>query len=103
MKDILLIPQPPYFNHLEVDIFDFPHGQDADPRKRMTITVDYGKYDVDQLTARGMDFDAIMAYYKDWIYDQVRYRLLEDWNAVSGLDETLKIVEDHVRPLVLTD
>ena len=24
-------------------------------------------------------------------------------HAVGGLDETLKIVEDHVRPLVLTD
>lgn len=96
MKELLLKPQTPYFNHLEVDVFDFPSGDGGEPRKRMTFTVDYGKYDVDQLKAQGMDLTASMEYYKDWIYHLVRARLLDDWTARSGYDETLDIVREHI-------
>ena len=99
MKDLLLKPQAPYFNHLEIDVFDFPKGLDHDPSWRMTLTVDYGKFDVDQLKREGMDMEASMKYYRDWIYSQIRVRLLDDWNAVSGLDESLDIVRDHIKDM----
>ena len=97
MKDILLRPQIPYFNHDEVDVLDFPKGTDSEPRWRCTITVDYGKYDVDQLKAQGnADLDAALEYYRNWIYGLVRARLLDDWTAVGGLDEVLGIVREHI-------
>ena len=97
MKDLLLKPQPPYFNHVEVDVMDFPGGLDKDPRKRMTITVDYGEFDVNQLKKQGMDFVQALDYYRDWIYGQVKYRLLDDWTATGGMDETMAIVEEHIK------
>ena len=96
MKEILLRPQIPYFNYVDVDVLDFPKGPDGEPRKRMTITVDYGKFDVDQLKKQGMDLKAAMEYYRDWIYQLVRVRLLDEWTAVGGLDETLSIVRSHI-------
>lgn len=96
MKDILLRPQEPYFNHVEVDVLDYPKGTDNDPRWRCTITVDYGEYDVDQLKAQGKDLDSSLVYYRNWIYDLVRARLLDDWTATGGFNETMKIVKDHI-------
>ena len=97
MKDILLRPRTPYFNHLEVDVLDFPNGLSADPRKRMTVDIEYAKFDVDQLKKDGLDLESAMAYYNDWLYHLVRARLLDDWTAVEGLDETMGIVRAHIR------
>ena len=100
MKEILLKPQAPYFTHLEVDVLDFPNGTSADPRWRMTITVEYAKFDVDQLKNRGINtLGSAIDYYISWIYDQIRFRLLDNWTAVGGLDETLDIVRDHIKDM----
>ena len=37
-----------------------------------------------------------MEYYNDWLYDLIRARLLDDWTAVGGLEETMSIVRDHI-------
>ena len=98
MKDILLKPQAPYFNHDEIDILDFPKGLDQEPRWRCTITVDYGKYDVDQIKSQGIGtLDGALEYYNNWIYGLVRARLLDEWTAVGGLEETMEIVRDHIK------
>ena len=99
MKDILLKPQTPYFNHLEVDVMDFPKGLDQEPRKRMTVTIEYSKFDVDQYRRDGSDLVGVMEHYKDWLYNLIRIRLLDDWNAVGGLDETMEIVKDHIKDM----
>ena len=99
MKDILLRPQAPYFNHLEVDVLDFPHGTDNEPRKRMTVTIEYAKFDVDQIRRDYPDLESVMQYYNDWLYALVRVRLLDDWTAVGGLEETMGIVRDHIKDM----
>ena len=99
MKDILLRPQAPYFNHLEVDVLDFPHGTDNEPRKRMTVTIEYAKFDVDQFRRDHPDLESVMQYYNDWLYALVRVRLLDDWTAVGGLEETMGIVRDHIKDM----
>ena len=38
-----------------------------------------------------------MQYYNDWLYALVRVRLLDDWTAVGGLEETMGIVRDHIK------
>ena len=97
MKDILLKPQAPYFNYLEVDVMDFPGGPDSDPRKRMTVTIEYAKFDVDQIRRDHPDLESVMQYYNEWLYALVRVRLLDDWTAVGGLEETMAIVRDHIK------
>ena len=97
MKDILLKPQAPYFNHLEVDVMDFPGGPDSDPRKRMTVTIENAKFDVDQIRRDHPDLESVMQYYNEWLYSLVRARLLDDWTAVGGLEETMAIVRDHIK------
>ena len=99
MKDILLRPQAPYFNHLEVDVLDFPQGTDNEPRKRMTVTIEYAKFDVDQIRRAHPDLESVMQYYNDWLYALVRVRLLDDWTAVGGLEETMGIVRDHIKDM----
>jgi hypothetical protein len=96
MKEILLKPQEPYFSHLDVDVLDFPNGTSAEPRKRMTVTIEYSEFDVNQIRRDGRDLDGVMEYYNDWLYDLIRARLLDDWTAVSGLEETMSIVRDHI-------
>lgn len=99
MKDILLKPQDPYFNHLEVDVMDFPGGPGTEPRKRMTVTIEYAKFDVDQIRREHPELESVMQYYSDWLYSLVRARLLDDWTAVGGLDETLDIVRDRIKDM----
>ena len=97
MKDILLRPQAPYFNHMEVDILDFPKGTDEEPRWRMKVDIEYSEFDVDQLKKRGLDLDGAMDYYNDWLYKLIRARLLDEWKAVGGLEETMDIVKEHIK------
>ena len=99
MKDILLRPQAPYFNHLEVDVLDFPKGPDAPPRKRMTVTIEYSKFDVAQIRRDHPDLKSVMEYYDEWLYGLVRARLLDDWTATGGLEETMEIVRDHIKDM----
>ena len=99
MKDILLKPHEPNYNDLEVDVLDFPKGTDKEPRWRMTIVIEYAKFDVEQLKKEGMDLEAAMNYYEDWLYKMVRASLLNDWTAVGGLEETLEIVRDHIKDM----
>ncbi len=99
MKELLLRPQEIFVTHVEVDVLDFPKGLDSEPRKRMTVTVEYAKFDVDQLKKRGLDFKGVMDYYEDWLYNLVRARLLDDWTAVDGLSETMEIVKDHIKDM----
>ncbi len=96
MKEILLKPQTPYFTHLDVDVLDFPGGPDAEPRKRMTVTIEYSKFDVDQIRRETPDLEGVMEYYNDWLYQLIRVRILDDWTAVGGLEETMDIVRDHI-------
>ena len=99
MKDILLKPQVPFFNHLEVDVLDFPGGPGSEPRKRMTVTIDYSRFDVNQIRRDHPDLKGVMDYYRNWLYQLVRARLLDEWTAVGGLDETMGIVRDHIKDM----
>ena len=99
MKDILLKPHTPNFNHLEVDVLDFPKGLSGEPRRRMIVDIEYAKYDVEQLKKDGLDLDGAMDYYYDWLYHLIRASLLNDWTAVGGLEETMAIVRDHIKDM----
>ena len=96
MKELLLRPQEIFVTHVEVDVLDFPKGLDKEPRRRMTVAIEYSKYDVDQLKKDGLDLEGAMAYYEDWFYHLIRAHLLSDWTAVGGLEETMAIVRSHI-------
>ena len=97
LKMIRLVPDLPYTHKLDIAIYDFPEGIEKEPRHRFGITAEYSKYDVAELKKRGMDLEGAMAYYEDWIYHMVRNHILSDWQAESGLDESMKIIEEHIR------
>jgi len=96
MKEVLLRPDKPFFNNVDVAVIDFPQGRDGGERQRCKITVEFAQCDVDELKAKNMDFDAAMDYYKDWIYNVVKVNLSTDWKCVGGMDETMKIVQEHI-------
>lgn len=93
MKQIKLIPDPPFYNSLDITVLDFPSGTDAEPRRRCKISVEFAEADVKQLQSRGLDFEAAMSYYKSWIYDVVKLHIAQDWECVGGMDEVLSAVE----------
>ena len=97
MKEIKLVCDAPFFNHVDINVIDYPHGRDGEERNRMKITCDYGKYDVEQLIKRGLDFDGAMDYYRDWIYNTVRIRISQDWECVGGMDEALALIEEKIK------
>lgn len=36
-------------------------------------------------------------YYRSWIYDVIRYHILDEWEAAAGLDETLNIISEKIK------
>ena len=57
MKQIKLVPDPPFYNSVDVAVLDFPAGLDGPPRRRCKITVEFAEVDVRQLQARGLDHE----------------------------------------------
>ena len=44
-----------------------------------------------------MELCGALDYYRSWIYDVVRYHILDEWEAVSGLDETVNIISEKIK------
>ena len=97
MKQIKLKPDAPLHNYVEVAVLDFPDGPQKRVRQRCKVTVEFAEFDVKQLQKQGLDFDGAMAYYRDWLYNVVRFHLAQDWEAVSGLDEVMDIIREKVK------
>ena len=84
VKQIRLVADKPFYNNMDVAICDFG-GKDGSLRKRGKITVDYSSYDIKQLKARGYDtLESTLEYYRNWIYDTVRYFLLTEFELEEG-------------------
>ena len=97
MKEIKLKPDKPFYNSVDVAVMDFPKGRDAEPRQRCKITVDFSQFDVKQLQKRGLNYDGAMDYYRDWLYNVVRYHIASDWEAVDGYDKVFDIIREKVQ------
>ncbi len=96
-----LIPESPYFNHVKVGVYD----QNGDEwRKRCMIDVEYGESDLEQIKKNlqlggGCDCDtenAVIEYYRSWMYDLIKRLISSDWTAESGEEEVLEIVREHL-------
>ena len=94
MKEIKLKADPPFPYKLDVAVMDFTEEGE---RQRCKITIEYAESDVKELKKRGLDFDAAMKYFEDWIYGVVKYHLAQDWKCVEGWDEVMSIVKKGVK------
>lgn len=65
-------------------------------RKRCGITLEYAPRDVRELAERGMDREAMLAYYRQRIYDLVKMNISQDWACAGGMDEVMEIVGKHI-------
>ncbi len=97
MKEIELRPAMEYAHKLDVDVIDFPDGEKTKARKRCGITLDYGWRDVAELQRQELDMEGMLACYRQRIYDLVKVNISQDWTCTGGMDETLAIVEKHIR------
>lgn len=93
MRKIKLVPEQAFYNRCDVNVYDVT---DEKERKRCKIKVEYSVADVRELKAKSMDYDTAMAYYKEWIYDVVKYYIIDDWECVEGMDEIMAIVDEHI-------
>lgn len=96
MKQIKLLPDAPFHNKVDVAVIDFPDGLDGRQRQRCKVTVEFAEFDVKQLQKRGLDFDGAMDYYRDWLYNVVRYHIASDWEAVEGYEAVFDIIRQKV-------
>ena len=117
MKEIELVPALELGNKLNVDVMDFPEadapiaapeelgckaGGDGScapagrRRKRCGITLEYAPRDIRQLQEQGMGRDAMLAFYRQRVYDLVKVNISQDWECVGGMDEVLAIVGRHL-------
>lgn len=98
-KEILLKPSVPFQHYVEVAVIDFPKGrEDGTERQRCKVRVEFGRADVAQLKSQGMDMEAAMEHYRDYLYYIVKRNIASDWTAVSGLEEVMRITEEHIAP-----
>lgn len=94
MRKIKLTPEAPFQTRCDVTVYDVTDGRE---KKRCKIQVEYSAYDVEQLKKKGMDHDAAIEHYREWIYDVVKYYILDDWECTEGLEEILSIVDGYIK------
>ncbi len=97
MKQIKLIPDPPFYNSVDVAVIDFPEGISGKERQRCKVTVEFAEIDVKQLQKQGMDFEQAMEYYSKWLYEVVKYHIAQDWECLCGWDSVMEIVSEKVK------
>ena len=97
MKEIKLSADKPFHNNVDVSIIDFPDGLEGRERRRCKITVDFAESDVRQLKQQGMDFDDAMTHYEEWLYAVVKLHIAQDWKCISGYEQVVDIIKDHVK------
>ena len=112
MKEIVLKPAEIYENHMKIDVFDYtypiyekqpatlapnPAKKKGKPklRRRMTIDVDYSAYDISGIREDCPTLDEALEYYKGYVYDLVRIRILDDWYS-EDLPEILDIISEKI-------
>lgn len=96
MKEIRLEPQAPLHNYVEIAVQDFPHGSEGEPRTRCKVTAEFAAFDVQQLQKRGLDYEAAIKYYENWLYEVIKMNLAQDWTCIGGWDEVMNIIKDKV-------
>lgn len=96
MIKIKMSADKPFYNNVDVKIFDFPNGIDEEPRKRCTITVEFAEADVENLKRRGMSFDEAIKYYEEWIDSTLKRYLSQEWECLSGYEAVIDIVKEKV-------
>lgn len=97
MKEIMLKPDAPFHNSVDVAVIDFPDGPAGRQRQRCKVTVEFAEIDVRQLQKQGVDFEGAMEYYRKWLYEVVKFHLARDWRCIEGWDEVMIIVEERVK------
>ena len=97
MKEIKLVPDPPFFNSVDVAVIDFPDKTSGKERQRCKVTVEFAESDVRQLQKRGLNFAQAMDYYRDWLYRVVKVHLAQDWKCIEGWQEVMDLIEERVK------
>ncbi len=91
-----------YANHADFVIMDMtdcdPGDAGATGKKRGTFTVDYTHSDIMELKGRGLDLAGALEYYREHIYELVRYYILSEWENAGGLEEAMELIEGYIRP-----
>lgn len=93
MHKIKLVPDKPFYNRCDITVYDVTGEKE---KKRCKIAVEYAEVDVRQLKQQGMDYKAADDYYRDWIYKVVKHYIADDWECTEGMDEIMKIVDEHI-------
>ena len=89
-----LVPDIPFSTNLDIDVYGIRDGIE---KKRCTIKAEYGKSDIDSLKEKGMSLDDACCYYREWIYDLVKYLVLSDWEEAGGMEETIEIIREKIK------
>lgn len=95
-KRLKLQADPPFYNSVDVAIFDFPEGEAGRQRQRCKITVEFAESDVRLLQKEGMDFAQAMDYYEKWLYRVVKTHIAQDWEAVDGYAQIMGLIRERV-------
>lgn len=93
MRQMKLMPDVPFNTSCDVKVYDITEGSE---KKRCQIKIEYAASDIRQLIEKGMDYNAVIEYYKEWIYDVVKHYIIDDWECVEGMDKTVDIIEAHI-------
>lgn len=94
MRKIKIVPDSPFFNNCDITIFDVT---DEKEKKRCKIKVEYAEVDVEQMRGtERLSKEAVLEKYRSWIYDVVRYYIIDDWECVGGYDSIMKIIDEKI-------
>lgn len=98
-KFVKLVISRDFNQELTVDVMDFPGGKEDSPRKRFTLTLDYGKYDVSPLLKEHKTLDQAVEHYRDQLYRSVAGLLMTDWEcAEEDLNTILTTIREKIAP-----
>lgn len=96
MKEIKLVPDPPFYNYVDIAVMDFPKGRDEQPRLRCKVTAEFSDFDIEQLKKRGLDLSGAEKYYEDWLYKVIKVNLAQDFTCVEGWEQVIEIIKDKL-------
>lgn len=95
MRKIKLVPDLPFHTNCDITIYDVTDGNE---KKRCKINVEYAQSDVEQMKRNAPSKEEVLEEYKSWIYDLVKYYIIDDWECVEGYDRVFQIIDEKISP-----
>lgn len=93
MRKIRLVPDEPFYNDVDVTVYDVTEGKE---KKRAVIKLEYARVDVESFQKQGLTLDQVMIKYAERLDLLLKVYLAGEYEITEGRDQVMEILRENL-------